>query len=149
MAVYACGGIALVLGGVLLLLARRLVETMSAFSGMDPWHLVFLMVGAIGVPMAVLMAATPEPVRRRPTTATIRGTSLLRYIWRARRAFGWVLFVYTLFTYVTYGVLPWAPTLMTRKFALEPAQAGLMIRSEEQPSELQSIMRIPYAVFFL
>src|SRR3546814_3518968 len=32
-----------------------------------------------------------------------------------------------LFTYVTYGVLPWAPTLMTRKFALEPAQAGLMI----------------------
>src|SRR3546814_20692740 len=96
MAVYAGGDIALVLGGVLLLLARRLVETMSAFSGMDPWHLVFLMVGAIGVPMAVLMAATPEPVRRRPTTATIRGTSLLRYIWRERRAFGWVLFVYTL-----------------------------------------------------
>src|SRR3546814_2493784 len=90
MAVYAGGGIALVLGGGLLLLARRLVETMSAFSGMDPWHLVFLMVGAIGVPMAVLMAATPEPVRRRPTTATIRGTSLLRYIWRERRAFGWV-----------------------------------------------------------
>src|SRR3546814_2577591 len=144
---------------------------MSAFSGMDPWHLVFLMVGAIGVPMAVLMAATPEPVRRRPTTATIRGTSLLRYIWRERRAFGWVLFVYTLFTYVTYGVLPWAPTLMTRKFALEPAQAGLMIgvvtlaggivgalaggamsdrwishgtpggRSEEHTSELKSLMR--------
>ena len=127
MAVYAGGGIALVLGGALLLLARRLVETMSAFSGMDPWHLVFLMVGAVGVPMAVLMAAIPEPVRRKPTTATIRGTSLLRYIWSERRAFGWVLLVYTLYTYVTYGVLPWAPTLMSRKFDLEPSQAGLMI----------------------
>src|SRR3546814_1924144 len=81
MAVYAGGGIALVLGGVLLLLARRLVETMSAFSGMDPWHLVFLMVGAIGVPMAVLMAATPEPVRRRPTRSeehTSERQSLMR-----------------------------------------------------------------------
>src|SRR3546814_20191022 len=94
---------------------------------MDPWPIFFLMVGALGCPMACVMAETPEPVRRRPTTARISGTSLLRYRWRERRAFGWVLFVYTLFTYVTYGVLPWAPTLMTRKFALEPAQAGLMI----------------------
>src|SRR3546814_19606906 len=60
MAVYAGGGIALVLGGVLLLLARRLVATMSAFRGMDPWHLVFLMVGALGVPMEVLMAQSPH-----------------------------------------------------------------------------------------
>lgn len=128
MAVYAGGGVALVLGGALLLLAARFIDTMPALSGMEAWHLVFLMIGAVGIPMALLIASTPEPVRRRASIATTgEGASLLRYLAGRWQAFTWTLLVYTLFTYVTFGVLPWAPTLMTRKFGLAPAEAGLTI----------------------
>lgn len=127
MAVYAGGGVALVLGGAFLLLATRILETVPSLRGMEPWHLVFVMVGAIGMPMALLIASTPEPVRRKTAIVTGEGASLLRYVWRHRKTFFWTLLVYTLFTYVTFGVLPWAPTLMSRKFGLAPAEAGLTI----------------------
>lgn len=126
-AVYAGGGVALLLGGALLALASELVKTIPVVAQFEPWHLVFLVIGSVGVPMAALMLATPEPTRRHMPQTGMQGTSLLRYVWNHRAPFSWVLLVYTLYTYVTYGVLPWAPTLMVRKFGLEPSEAGLTI----------------------
>ena len=126
-AVYAGGGVALVLGGALLAFAADLVKTIPALAKFEPWHLVLLMIGSGGIPMAALMLVTAEPVRRAVAGAGVQGTSLMRHVWRHRAPFFWVLVVYTLYTYVTYAVLPWAPTVVARKFGLGPAAAGLTI----------------------
>src|SRR3546814_7789919 len=49
------------------------------------------------------------------------------------------------------SVLQCVPTLLTRLVACEPFReiAGTSLRSEEHTSELQSLMRISYAVFCL
>ena len=126
-AVYAGGGVALVLGGALLQLSATLVNTIPSLMGLEPWHLVFLIIGVAGVPMAAIMLGAPEPPRRQISEEGGQKISVLRYVWSHRAAFAWVLAVYTLYSYVSYGILPWAPTLMVRKFGMEPATAGLVI----------------------
>ncbi len=128
MAVYVGGGIALLLGGGLLALSAGLVITIPQLAGFHPWQIVFLIIGPLGIPMAMLLLAAPEPKRRRVAEAgPIQEASLFRYVWRHRGPFIWVFGCYTLFSYVSFAVLPWAPLMMVRKFGLSPASAGLMI----------------------
>src|SRR3546814_5084273 len=81
----------------------------------------------------------------RPATQSLRPTALATSPKVCRRA--------ALEAKVVTSTLPFAPLIVlispSRTSPSEPLASGLKTRSEEHTSELQSLMRISYAVFCL
>lgn len=120
-------GASLFLGGLILSLIppEGLVIGGASF---QPWQLAFLAAGAPGLPLALLLLAVKEPVRREQaglSHASIR--DFLRYVGVHRATFARLLTYPAVLAVIGYGVLAWAPALFQRSFQMPPARSGLIL----------------------
>ncbi|MDB5454035.1 MAG: permease of the major facilitator superfamily [Caulobacteraceae bacterium] len=121
--------IAMGLGGVIIAVAAILaLRKLPLLDRMEPWQMVFIMVGGVGIVVALLALAIHEPAR--PARTKAHDDDL-----KASRGFGDFLkenikLVATLgaafgLTYMTVGaLLSWVPTYMTRHYGWTPIQYG-------------------------
>ena len=124
------GMTAAAIGAAFLTLATLLSPS---FGEMPPWRLTLVLVGLPGVLIALIFAfATAEPERGQSTvvvTDTIKTAikgELLSHL-RAHGYFYAALFgAVGLSVTIAYSLIGWVPTLLTRKFALEPVHAGYL-----------------------
>lgn len=98
------------------------------------WQATFVIVGLPGLLLALLMFTIREPARlesAEPPAAEsplVPGEpSFLRYTARHWRAFVFVWGMYTMTTYVAYCLIPWGPTVLSRKFGVPLGDAGISL----------------------
>ena len=91
-----------------------------------PWQSTFVSVGLPGLLIAVLLFLTVrEPTRTQQQAApSIR--DVLHRLRAARSAYGPVMMAGALNGIVAYAYVSWAPVFLSRRFALAPADAGLL-----------------------
>ena len=96
------------------------------------WQLVFILTGAVGIPVALLVMTMAEPKRRglmsqpvgtRPRGATLR--QVLAYLWANRRIYGPMFTGLCLTSIHMMGVGAWMAAFYTRTYGWEPATIGL------------------------
>jgi MFS family permease len=127
---YLGGGLALIFGGVLLQgVAKWDRFAWSVLASLAPWQMVFLLVGAPGLLIAVMMRFVREPRRRELEPRARPERADLREVWQGfveRRGFylpfyaGMALMVITL-----YGFPAWMPAMLMRQFGASPARVGM------------------------
>lgn len=117
------GMAAAAIGGLVLALATMLSP---AFEGVAPWRLTLILVGAPGLLAAVaFFALVREPARKELAVAADNGALMihLKGHWPFYAPF---FAAVGLSAAVGYAMIGWAPTLLVRKFTMEPSHAGYL-----------------------
>ncbi len=124
-------GASLILGA---LIARIIPDAGLSLPGvglMSPWRLTFLVAGAPGLLLALLLFTIREPARRdaaAPRSTTGAGwKDFLAHLTRHFAAFSRVLTYPGVVAVVGYGALAWAPTFFDRRFHIPTKTSGLII----------------------
>ncbi|WP_198350999.1 spinster family MFS transporter [Flavisphingomonas formosensis] len=135
-AVYSLGsflgaGLAFLVGGAAIALVGAGGDRLVAGVLLKPWQLVFLLVGAPGVLLALLVFLTvKEPLsadERNAVGAVPRFSAVLRFLWRERAIFGPHIAGFTCAAMALFALLGWSPAYLMRSFGLTPAQSGLWL----------------------
>lgn len=136
MAVFSLGSIAgaalsYAVGGALIAYAAQ-YETLSLpFIGvMRDWQLVFLAIGMLGVPVAFLVFAFPDPGRRRAgittSAATVARTSH-QHFKKHWRFYACHFSAFSMFCFLGAATTAWSATYMMREFGWTPASVGALL----------------------
>jgi MFS family permease len=140
LSVYALGisggaGLAYMAGGAVVDLAARAETYVLPLLGpLQPWQVVFLIVGIPGMLFALLVAFIREPARRNlsamvTATAAAPAAPELAGTWKflaAHKATFTMLFTGLAFmTALSHGVFAWVPTYFIRHFGWTPGEFGL------------------------
>ncbi|BAN26215.1 MFS transporter [Caballeronia insecticola] len=129
---YIGGGLALFGGGVLLSATGGGAGAWLAAHGFAPWQAVFVLVGAPGLVLAALVAATVrEPARRETGVASVDQTlpplrEVLAELFVRNRFCAPYFAAYVALITLFYSHAAWFPTLLMRHFHLAPAEVGKM-----------------------
>lgn len=133
MAVYATGvywgsGLALMTGGIVLnLISAMSLPPTSMFADFASWQLVFFIVGAPGLLIALLMLLIREPVRRGMVPAAgvaAAPTPLVPYLKRNAHTLASMFLGFTLLGVVVIGYLTWIPAIFMRSFGWPAEDVG-------------------------
>jgi MFS family permease len=136
MAIFSLGSIAgaalsYAVGGALIAYAAKFESLSLPFIGvMRDWQLVFLTIGMIGVPIASLVFAFPDPGRRR--TAHASSAVDVAHIGHRHFAKHWKFYAchfsaFSLFCFLGAGTTAWSATYMMREFGWTPAGVGALL----------------------
>ncbi|MEO5640848.1 MAG: MFS transporter [Sphingomicrobium sp.] len=125
--VSAGAGLALVVGGALLGLARAGVGHWPLIGGFlgqhEPWQVVLILAGLIGIPLALAIVVLPEPRRViAPGPGDSRG--LFRYLAAHPRLFGRLLGGASILYIFSYALAAWLPSLFVRGFGWSAPTTG-------------------------
>jgi MFS family permease len=124
---YLGGGLALCVGGLLYRKVVHWTVPIVPFVGqVEPWQMMFFLVGLPGIFMALLVATTlPDPRRERNSLVT--GTPALSYVinFVAQRGF-YLTYVgaVSLIVLLLYSYSAWMPAAMMRSHNLNEGQVG-------------------------
>lgn len=116
---------AFVLGGWAFAAATRL----SPYYDMPPWRITLILVGIPGLVLPLLILCTVrEPARRDDHDADVYASvgSAIAYVRRELRLYSFVFAGLGAYTIAAYACIAWIPTLLIRKFAVTPSNAGYM-----------------------
>ncbi len=121
-------GLAMLAGGAIIASIGALhLRGLPLVGALQPWQMVFVLFGVIGIPAAALILPLAEP-RRTGHEASIGGSSL-KEAWAHLNAHGriyWPLMAFaTLHGMLSLSFAAWAPALLGRTWGLGPAQIGL------------------------
>jgi MFS family permease len=124
--IYVGAGLAMILGGAVI--ASVSAMELPLLGHVEPWQAVFLMVGMLGLPVALLMLTVREPTRtglaKVSGRADLSFAATLGFIKDRRGAF-YALFVgYALFSLVWNGSTAWIPSFFIRSFGWTAADVG-------------------------
>lgn len=97
-------------------------------AALEPWQLVFMIVGLPGLAISLLLLTVREPVRREGSGRTdddsLFSAPFVAFL-RARRAtFTWHFLGFAMFGVLTYGVLSWVAAYFVRHFGWTMSQFG-------------------------
>jgi MFS family permease len=116
------------LGGLILqTFGPRPRPVLPVIGAVQPWQMVFLLLGGLGVLVALLLLTVREPRRRERAAATGPRPSFLAYMKPHARAFSTLYLAYGLNSFVGNAVSAWGIVLLIRVHHLPPAQAALII----------------------
>lgn len=119
------------LGGLLLgAVERSGVRSLPLVGPVHPWQLTLLIVGFVGLPVALLAAAMREPKRAFHRTAGLSGASYgdaVRFMLRQWRLYAPIFVAQISFTVVIAASGAWLAALMGRSYGLPPAKVGQML----------------------
>lgn len=127
--IFLGAGIANVFGGAVVLMAGTdLAWTLPLVGALKPWQAIFVMVGAPGLVIALLMRTVPEPPRHAPVGATPETdrTELRTFLRAHWKTLGTVTLAVSFFAAVNTGVAGWLPTFFNRTYGWTAAEAGLV-----------------------
>jgi len=125
-------GLSMVLGAVVIkALSHMTMPVLPVIGQMRPWQLVFVLVGAPGLLLALLMMSVTEPARRkvhgragtRAEAATMR--ECVAYIFANRRFFAPMFLGLAVSAIESGGINMWRPAFFQRTYGWTPQQAGL------------------------
>lgn len=123
-------GLALIAGGLVIGAAATLAKMFPMLASLSTWQLTFVMVGAPGVLLAMLLFTVREPERTSMASTTTQDEHFtlrdtIAFFW-ANRAFYLRYFVgLSLLAIVIYGFPTWMPAYLMRHFGADPATVGL------------------------
>jgi len=125
--IYLGAGLATFGGGALIMAVEA--TTLPVIGFREPWQIVFLLIGLLGIPVALMLATVPEPRRRgmlgRSKPAVLPYSAVFKYLWQRKRAYFALFFGTAAYALMTNGLKGWIPTFLMRVFELTPAQVGL------------------------
>jgi MFS family permease len=120
-------GIAMGIGGAMLIggaLLRLIESGLVGFGALAPWRILLILIGAPGLVWSLVILAIREPVRRgsAEVTADEGGAGPVALLSIAP-----IFLAVALASLVDNAVGAWAPTLLIREFATDPAQVGVLL----------------------
>jgi MFS family permease len=127
-------GLALIAGGIVIASAGTLGEWFPILSSLTTWQLTFVMVGAPGLLLALLLLTVREPERTTMAGAakdehfTLRQT--LAFFWENRAFYGRYFIGLSLLAIVIYGFPTWMPAYLMRHFGADPSTVGLRLGAQ-------------------
>jgi MFS family permease len=129
--IYLGAGLAnLVSGAVLAQVGETAATVWPLIGEVRGWQSVFVIVGAPGLVIALLMSTVREPARRETGQATATGFAVRdvsRYLMANRRAFLCHNLGYALFALVNFATAAWLPTHLVRTYGWTAARAGVTL----------------------
>ncbi len=125
--IYVGAGLATIAGGALIAFVPA-VE-IAVFGTMEPWRVVFVMVGVPGLLIAYLVARLREPTRTGRSssadTAAASFATVFRYIAEKRGSLGLLIIGYSIASTVWNGVIAWIPTYFIRAHGWTPTEVAV------------------------
>lgn len=144
---------ALVLGGLFLHWADTLILGVPAlFGDMEPWQIVFLLCGAPGVILALLMSLTlREPTRQGggATTEPLSLRPLFHLFKERRRALGLFMLGSVLNLVCVYAIVGWFPALFIRAHGWTAAYTGQMLGLSSLPISIFAAVNSGWVIAWL
>lgn len=123
-AIYVGGGLATMAGGALIALVPAVSTPLTG--PLEPWQLVFIIVGLPGLVVAALVMTLREPARRGVVNGDMPSfPTVLRAMRTEWRAYGGLIAGLCFASLMWNGVAAWAPTHFIRTFGWTAAEAGL------------------------
>ncbi|WP_052134574.1 MFS transporter [Sphingomonas sp. 37zxx] len=120
--------VALFGGGLLLTSLASGTWALGPDSAWQPWQILFLVAGAPGLIVALLVLTLAEPPRRSSSHVHLPGDDsagrLFRYLGEHRATFGFTYMLYACIFVMGYAVTSWAPTVLMRVHGMSPKAAG-------------------------
>lgn len=141
-------GLALFGGGLILQWAAREQVTLPALGATQPWEVVLVLFGLLGLIIALLALSIPEPRRIRraadETAAAAQGADtgtntgetaltpadtggFIAYLRRNPGAIAVILVPYVLLGYIQIATFSWVPTLLMRLHGVGHADTGMIV----------------------
>jgi MFS family permease len=127
-------GVALLAGGFALAMLKNVSTVHFPLIGeMSVWRSIFVTVGLPGVVLALIIVLTLKDPGRQPVAQdgnTGSGASMktfFTFLGASKLLYVSIYGISGLFTFVAFSVGPWLPTMLIRKFAMVPAQAGITV----------------------
>jgi MFS family permease len=118
------------LGGLVLKLCGGAAVALPLVGLAEPWQITFIVLGAPGLLVALLLLTVREPVRRQaPAKATpveASTGSFVRVLARRWRLFLPIYLALMFSVFAGYGTAAWMATVAIRRYALSPAYVGLV-----------------------
>lgn len=130
MGLYLGAGIAYLAGGQLMTIALDSKGWMYAlFGDMKPWQMVFIVVGAPGLLVAVMVAMMREPARilQRDNPAVRPMSEVFVFVQREKATFINHFIGFSLLGLVFNAFLAWLPSLMIRQLDFSISEAGFHV----------------------
>jgi MFS family permease len=130
---FAGSGVAFLIGGAVIgSVSTAGPVTVPLMGELQPWQLVFVLVGLPGVPMALWLLTIREPPRRKPS-ATGSLAAALRDVLRFMRGH-WQVYAshfagFSLIALVFNAGVAWLPAYLMRVHGLKPSGAGFWLGS--------------------
>lgn len=123
------GGLALIIGGILLERFTALPPAVPFLAGLAPWQLVFVAVGLPGIVVAMLVATIREPSRAETGGLAMGGAIPLRdvivYLRQRWQLYGMLMGATALSGLLAIGTSLWYPTFLIRTYGMTPGEVGL------------------------
>jgi MFS family permease len=124
--IYIGAGLAMILGGAVI--ASVGAMDLPILGHFEPWQVVFLIVGLLGLPVALLMLTIREPKRtglaKISSAADLSFKATLGFINDRRGAYFLMFVGYALFSLVWNGSSAWIPSFLIRSFGWTSADVG-------------------------
>jgi MFS family permease len=122
------GAIALLGGGALLgIYTKAGPQTLPIVGTLQPWQMVLMTFGAIGMPLAALMLGVREPPRTHAESQVQGYLEALRYVLRHSRVYVPLLAFTCFYFMMTAAFAAWMPAVIGRNFGLTPPQIGVRL----------------------
>lgn len=123
-------GFALLIGGLVVTFSLSGgAVSIGGWLSLEPWQVVFLLIGLPGLPMALLVFLFPEPARKVHKEEGDQPERVMPFL-VARRALLFRHFTgFSLICLVSYASNSWSPTYISRRFDLPMSQIGLVFGS--------------------
>ena len=126
--IYVGTGLSMILGSIVI--ANVPSIDMPFFGRMEPWQVVFLMVGLPGLAVAALMYTIKEPARRGMLPQSTSGNAIpigeaIAFILKRRAAYGLLIGAVAAKSMAFYGVVAWIPTYFMRVHEWDVVTVGL------------------------
>jgi len=129
-------GLALMLGGVIISVTPAM--TLPVIGPMEPWQMVFIIVGLPGLLVVALMVTVREPARRGLAAKVARPASdgdaqpglgrelgeTVCFIWSQRRTYFYHFFGFSAFAFIWMGTSSWIPTYFIRTHGWSVGEVG-------------------------
>ncbi len=123
-------GAALLAGGIVIgLISGSGTQLVPVLGAVQPWQLVFVVVGLPGVVVALLMFTVPEPVRRGPVAgpAVMSPGAVVRFAAARWRVYGLHFVGFALLAVPITTTLTWAPVYFARVLGFALPEVGLTL----------------------
>ncbi|WP_419814506.1 MFS transporter [Glacieibacterium sp.] len=144
--------VAFALSGLFLSWADRLIAVLPVFHGMAPWQVVFVLCGAPGLILALIVVLTVREPRRHGVVSVAQGFSLRPIIalFRARPLAFASLMVGTVLNLVcVYAILGWFPALFIRAHGWTPAETGYALGAVGLPISIFAAVNSGWVIAWL
>ena len=129
--IYLGAGIATFGGGALIAFVPGL--HIPGFGYHEPWQIIFLIIGMLGLPVGIALLTVREPQRRGVQATLAPGVDAVRiplaviltYMWQRRRVYAMLILGISCYAMMTNGLKGWIPTFLQRTYGWSPADVGV------------------------